>query len=40
MLTFPTAKQAPILSVACCPEIYGVAAGTELVSYQAIVAFW
>ncbi|GLA02846.1 hypothetical protein AnigIFM60653_002416 [Aspergillus niger] len=35
-----TSKQAPILSVACCPEVHGVAAGTELVSYQAIVAFW
>ncbi|OJJ69699.1 hypothetical protein ASPBRDRAFT_198343 [Aspergillus brasiliensis CBS 101740] len=35
-----TSKQAPILSVACCPEVHGVAAGTELVSYQAVVAFW
>ncbi|CAI7655313.1 unnamed protein product [Penicillium bialowiezense] len=35
-----TARQAPVLSVACCPETNTVAAGTELVSSQAVVAFW
>ncbi|RAL05285.1 WD repeat protein [Aspergillus ibericus CBS 121593] len=35
-----TSKQAPVLSIACCPETNGIVAGTELVSFQAIVAFW
>lgn len=34
------AKEAPVLSVACCPETNTVVAGTELVSSQAVVAFW
>ncbi|CAG8408000.1 unnamed protein product [Penicillium salamii] len=35
-----TAKQAPVLSVACSPETNTIVAGTELVSSQAVVAFW
>ncbi|CAG7977192.1 unnamed protein product [Penicillium salamii] len=34
------AKQAPVLSVACSPETKTIVAGTELVSSQAVVAFW
>ncbi|KAI9932071.1 hypothetical protein ASPWEDRAFT_154529 [Aspergillus wentii DTO 134E9] len=34
------AKNAPVLSVACCPQTNSVVAGTELLSSQAIVAFW
>ncbi|KAH3009174.1 hypothetical protein KXW60_001498 [Aspergillus fumigatus] len=35
-----TARNAPVLSVACCSETNTVVAGTELVSSQAVVAFW
>ncbi|KAE8151033.1 WD domain protein [Aspergillus avenaceus] len=35
-----TSRDAPVLSVACCPETNTLAAGTELVSSQAIVTFW
>jgi hypothetical protein len=34
------ARNAPVLSVACNPETNTVVAGTELVSSQAVVAFW
>lgn len=33
-------KHAPVLSVACHAETSTVVAGTELVSSQAVVAFW
>ncbi|KAF7117077.1 hypothetical protein CNMCM5793_005761 [Aspergillus hiratsukae] len=33
-------RNAPLLSVACCAETNTVVAGTELVSSQAVVAFW
>ncbi|KAJ5682688.1 hypothetical protein N7462_005853 [Penicillium macrosclerotiorum] len=35
-----TSRNAPVLSVACCPETQTIVAGTELVSSQAVVAFW
>lgn len=35
-----TAKKSPVLSVACNPETNTIVAGTELVSSQAVVAFW
>ncbi|RHZ45022.1 WD repeat protein [Aspergillus thermomutatus] len=35
-----TVRNAPVLSVACCAETNTVVAGTELVSSQAVVAFW
>ncbi|KAE8341130.1 hypothetical protein BDV24DRAFT_151532 [Aspergillus arachidicola] len=35
-----TSRDAPVLSIACCPATNSLAAGTELVSYQAVVAFW
>ncbi|KAJ6001323.1 hypothetical protein N7499_002764 [Penicillium canescens] len=35
-----TARHSPVLSVACNPETNTVVAGTELVSSQAVVAFW
>ncbi|KAJ5624925.1 hypothetical protein N7510_001234 [Penicillium lagena] len=35
-----TVKHAPVLSVACNAETTTVVAGTELVSSQAVVAFW
>ncbi|KAJ6191206.1 hypothetical protein N7519_001227 [Penicillium mononematosum] len=35
-----TAKNSPVLSVACNPETNTIVAGTELVSSQAVVAFW
>ncbi|OQE46307.1 hypothetical protein PENCOP_c001G00363 [Penicillium coprophilum] len=35
-----TAKHSPVLSVACNPETNTIVAGTELVSSQAVVAFW
>ncbi|RAL13212.1 WD repeat protein [Aspergillus homomorphus CBS 101889] len=35
-----TSNQAPVLSIACSPGTNEIAAGTELVSYQAVVAFW
>ncbi|KAJ5167228.1 uncharacterized protein N7482_006009 [Penicillium canariense] len=35
-----TPRNAPVLSVACNPETNTIAAGTELVSSQAVVAFW
>ncbi|KAJ5676789.1 uncharacterized protein N7477_002422 [Penicillium maclennaniae] len=35
-----TARNAPVLSVACNPETNSIVAGTELVSSQAVVAFW
>jgi WD40 repeat protein len=34
------ARHSPVLSVACNPETNTVVAGTELVSSQAVVAFW
>lgn len=34
------AKKSPVLSVACNPETNTIVAGTELVSSQAVVAFW
>lgn len=34
------AKNASVLSVACNPQTNTVVAGTELVSSQAVVAFW
>ncbi|EAW07370.1 WD repeat protein [Aspergillus clavatus NRRL 1] len=35
-----TVRNAPVLSVACCSGTNTVVAGTELVSSQAVVAFW
>ncbi|KAL5362161.1 WD domain protein [Aspergillus floccosus] len=35
-----TSKEAPVLSIACCPQTNSLVAGTELVSSQAIVQFW
>lgn len=34
------ANQAPVLSIASCSETNSIVAGTELLSHQAIVAFW
>ncbi|KAL4880151.1 WD40-repeat-containing domain protein [Aspergillus karnatakaensis] len=35
-----TSNQAPVLSIAGCSETNNIVAGTELLSHQAIVAFW
>ncbi|KAL3468193.1 WD40-repeat-containing domain protein [Aspergillus heterothallicus] len=35
-----TSNQSPVLSIAGCFETNNIVAGTELVSHQAIVAFW
>ncbi|OGM50009.1 WD domain protein [Aspergillus bombycis] len=35
-----TSRDAPVLSIACCPATNSLVAGTELVSSQAVVAFW
>ncbi|KAJ5458420.1 hypothetical protein N7475_009808 [Penicillium sp. IBT 31633x] len=35
-----TSRGSPVLSVACNPETNTIVAGTELVSSQAVVAFW
>ncbi|PWY80497.1 WD40 repeat-like protein [Aspergillus heteromorphus CBS 117.55] len=40
VLELETSQQAPVLSIACCPETNSIVAGTELTSYQATVAFW
>ncbi|PYH97274.1 WD40 repeat-like protein [Aspergillus ellipticus CBS 707.79] len=40
VLELETSNQAPVLAIACCPETNSVVAGSELLSYQAIVAFW
>lgn len=39
-LSCSVAREAPVLSVACNPDTSTVVAGTELVSSQAVVAFW
>jgi hypothetical protein len=33
-------RHAPVLSIACNPETNTIVAGTELLSSQAVVAFW
>ncbi|OJI96985.1 hypothetical protein ASPVEDRAFT_78730 [Aspergillus versicolor CBS 583.65] len=35
-----SSNQAPVLSIASCSETNSIVAGTELLSHQAIVAFW
>jgi hypothetical protein len=39
-LSMCLAKKSSVLSVACNPETNTIVAGTELVSSQAVVAFW
>lgn len=39
-LSMCPAKKSPVLSVAWNPETNTIVAGTELVSSQAVVAFW
>ncbi|KAJ5758439.1 hypothetical protein N7520_005595 [Penicillium odoratum] len=40
VLEVETTRNAPVLSVACNPETNTIVAGTELLSSQAVVAFW
>lgn len=40
ILSLCPARGSPVLSVACNPETNTIVAGTELVSSQAVVAFW